>query len=106
MPLSTRKASMAALCAMTCSLRLAVRDGHDVDVVELRPGVAPVAVRQDGEAADLASRFDLFSFRHRPVKESVERREALARVADRLGVLEEGREAADHAALVERLGHD
>src|SRR6266542_5986235 len=46
-----------------------VRHRHDVHVAELRAALAPVAVREDVEAPDLASRLDLAAGRHGPVEE-------------------------------------
>src|SRR3954451_2174864 len=83
--------------------RFAVRHGHDVDAAELRTAVAPVAVREDGEASDLAAGLDLASGRHGPVKESVETGDALV-ARDRFRVLEKCRESSDDAAPVEVLG--
>ena len=80
-----------------------VRHGHDVDVVEFRAALAPVAMGEDVVPADLAARLDLAARRHRPVEQRIEARDALAGPGG-LHVLEEGREAADDLALVEALG--
>src|SRR6185295_3832761 len=53
--------------------------------------------------ADLLSSLDLAARRHRPVKQSVESRDAIAAL-QRLHVLEERREAADDFATVQILG--
>src|ERR1051326_1112433 len=79
-----------------------VRHRHDVHVAELRAALAPVAMREDVEASDLASRLHLASRRHGPMKEPVEARHALAGL-QRLHVLEKRREAADDLPRVQRL---
>ena len=101
MPIDSRCASIAALCASTSCFVRAVRDGHDVHVRELGAALAPVGVREDVMAPDLASGFDLAARGHAPVEQRVVPRDARPGCR-RLHVLEEGREAADHAALVER----
>ena len=45
-----------------------VRYSHDVDVLEFRPGFAPVAMRQNMMTADLAARFNFATGGHCPVK--------------------------------------
>src|SRR5437763_858883 len=80
-----------------------MRDGHDVDVGELGSALAPVRVRQDMMAADLAAGFDLPPFRYPPVKQRVVPGHAIA-TCRWLHVLEEGGEATDHSPFVERLG--
>src|SRR5437016_6036274 len=52
-----------------------VRYSHDVDVLEFRPGFAPVAMRQDMMTANLAACLDLTPRRHCPVKQRVEPRD-------------------------------
>src|SRR4029453_7656711 len=52
----------------------AVRHSHDVYVLEFRPGLAPVAMRQNMMAADLAACFDFTTRRYCPVKQGVESR--------------------------------
>ena len=47
----------------------AVRDRHDVDVLELRAGFAPVAMSQNMMPADFAARFD-FATRPAPPNET------------------------------------
>ena len=56
----------------------AVRDSHDVHVVEVRPAFAPVAVREDVVAAHLAPRFNLPALGHRPMEEAVVARDRFA----------------------------
>jgi hypothetical protein len=89
-------------CARARLLVEPVRDAHDVDVAELRAALAPVGVRHDVVAPDLAPGVDLAARRHRPVEERVVARDAFAGLIG-LDVLEKRRETPDHAALVERL---
>ena len=49
----------------------AVRHGHDVDVLELRSGFAPVAMRQNAVTPDFAARFNLTTVRHCPMKQRI-----------------------------------
>ena len=81
----------------------AVRDGHDVDVVEFGAALAPVAVGEDVVSADFAARLDFASGGNGPMEEGVEAGDALAG-GGRLDVLEEGGEASDDFALVEAFG--
>ena len=60
----------------------AVRDGHDVDVVEFGAAFAPVTMGQDVMAPDFPARLVFASGGDRPVEERVEAGDALA-VADR-----------------------
>ena len=82
----------------------AVADGHDVHVVEIRPALAPVAVREDRVPPHFAARLDLATRGHTPVEERVEFRHTLSGRA-RLHVLEESGEASDDLALVQILRH-
>jgi hypothetical protein len=50
----------------------AVRDRHDVHILEFRTGFAPVAMRQNVMTADFAAGFNFAALRHRPMKERVE----------------------------------
>ena len=82
----------------------AVRDTHNVHVVELGAGLAPVAVGKDVVAAYFATGLDLATRRDGPVEERVIAGDALA--ARRfLDVLEERREAPEELTLVQRLCH-
>ena len=54
----------------------AVRHGHDVDVLELRSGFAPVAMRQNPVTPDFAARFNFTAERYRPMTQRVESRHA------------------------------
>src|SRR5438067_690390 len=49
----------------------AVRDSHNVHVSKLRPGFAPVTMREDVMPPDFAARFDFASGRNGPVEQSV-----------------------------------
>ncbi len=80
----------------------AVGHGHDIDMIEFRAALAPVAVGQDMMTPDFLARLDFPSRRHRPVEEGVEAGDALAG-GRRLDVLQEGRETPDDFALVEAL---
>src|SRR6266550_6173108 len=80
----------------------AVGDAHDVDVAEFSAAFAPVGVGHDVEAADLLAGLDLAAFGDGPVEKGVEFGDALAG-AEGFDVFEEGGEAADDVALVERL---
>src|SRR5262249_48995381 len=53
-----------------------VRYSHDVDVLEFRPGFAPVAVSQNMMTANLAACLDLTPGRHCPVKQCIKTRDA------------------------------
>ena len=53
----------------------AVRNGHDVDILEFGAGLAPVTMGENVMPADFASGFDLATRRHRPVKKRVESRD-------------------------------
>ena len=75
----------------------AVADSHDVHVVEIRAAFAPVAMRQDFVAADLAAGFDFAPGGHAPVEERIETRDALAGRAW-LHMFEESGEAPDDFA--------
>jgi hypothetical protein len=50
----------------------AVRDRHDVDVLEFRTGFAPVTMSQDAIPTDFAAGFDLAPGGYRPMKQSIE----------------------------------
>ena len=52
----------------------AVRHGHDVDILELWTGLAPVTMGEDVMPADFAARFNLPPWWNRPVKKRVESR--------------------------------
>src|SRR5207253_11128104 len=52
----------------------AVRDRHDVNVAKLRPAFPPVTMRENMMPPDLAARFNLAAWRHRPMKQRVESR--------------------------------
>src|SRR5262249_10681823 len=54
----------------------AVRHGHNVDVLELRSGFAPITMRQDMMTPDLAAGFNFTAGRPRPMKQRVETRDA------------------------------
>jgi len=54
------------------SLIRTVRHSHDVDVPKFRAGFAPVAMRQNVMATDLASGLNFTARRHRPMKQRVE----------------------------------
>src|SRR6266699_3804322 len=56
----------------------AVRDRHDVDILEFRTGFTPVTMGQDVVPADFAAGLDLAPGRHRPMKQSIETRDANA----------------------------
>ncbi len=56
----------------------AVGDAHDVDAVELRAALAPVAMGHDVETADLAAGIVLAAFGDGPVEEGVVLRDTLA----------------------------
>ena len=56
----------------------AVRNSHDVDVLEFRPRFAPVAMRQNMVAADFPTRLNFTTGRHRPMKQRVEPRDTHA----------------------------
>ena len=72
----------------------AVRDRHDVDVLEFRTRLAPVAMRQDVMPSDFAAGFHFAARRHGPMEERVETRDAHA-ARGRLHMLEESGETAD-----------
>ena len=50
----------------------AVRHRHDVDILEFRPGFAPVAMRQNVVTPDFATSLDFAALRNRPMKQCVE----------------------------------
>ena len=79
-------------------------DPHDVDVVELGAAFAPVGMRHDVEAANLAARLHFAAFRNSPVEERVVLRNPFARGIG-FDVFKESGEAADDAAGVKRLCH-
>src|ERR1700722_12665290 len=81
----------------------AVGDAHDVDVVEFGSAFAPVGVGHDVEAADLPAGFDFAAGGDCPVEQGVEFGDAFAG-GQGLDVFQEGREAADDAALVQGAG--
>ena len=54
----------------------AVRDRHDIDVFEFRAGFAPITMCQDMMPANFAAGLDLAPGRHRPMKQSIEARDA------------------------------
>ena len=81
----------------------AVRDRHDVDVLEFRARFAPVTVGQNVMPSDFAARFDFAARRHGPMKERVEARHAHA-ARRRLHVLEKSGESSDDFAAVQRFG--
>ena len=81
----------------------AVDDAHDVDVAELWPALAPVAVGHAKMTADFRAGLDFSAFRDCPVEEPVEAGDALAG-GGRLDVFEKGGEAADDFFRVKRLG--
>ena len=56
----------------------AVRDRHDVDVIEFRTGFTPVTMGQDVMSADFAAGLDLAPGGHRPMKQCIETRDANA----------------------------
>src|SRR5882672_2990314 len=56
----------------------AMRNSHDVDVLEFRPRFAPVAMRQNMVAADFPTRLNFTTGRHRPMKQRVEPRDTHA----------------------------
>ena len=90
-------------CRFVCEHQIlfgSVRNGHDVDVGELRPALSPIRVRENMVTPDLASCFDLSSLGNAPMKERVVACNSSARGL-RLHVLEKGREAPDDSALVE-----
>jgi len=53
----------------------AVRDSHDVDILEFRTGFTPVTMGQDVMPADFAAGLDLAPGWHRPMKQCVETRD-------------------------------
>src|SRR5438046_10138996 len=76
----------------------AVRDRHDVDVLEFRTGFTPVTMGQDVMPADFAARLDLAPGGHRPMKQCIETRDANAGLR-RFDVFENrGKAAAKSAA--------
>ena len=81
----------------------AVDDAHDIDVSKLRSAFTPVGVGHAVVATDFAAGFLFATFGDSPVEESVEARDALSGVGG-LDVFEEGGEAADDFAVVERFG--
>ena len=72
----------------------AVGDAHDVDVFEIRPAFAPVAVRHDVMPSDFAAGLNFAARRHSPVVERVEFGHAFTRL-QRLDVFEKGGKTAD-----------
>src|SRR5687767_10210746 len=80
-----------------------VRDTHEVDVAELRPSLTPVCVRENVVPSNFGSGFDLATFGHPPMKESVIARDALT-CGGRLYVLEKSREPADDPPRAQRAG--
>ncbi len=52
----------------------AVRDGHDVDVLKFGTRFTPITMRENVMPPDFATRFNLTTWRHRPVKKRVESR--------------------------------
>jgi hypothetical protein len=87
------------VCEHEVAIR-AVRDGHDVHVAKLGASLAPVAMRENVEPSDFAASLELAPLRHRPMKERIEPRHALA-VLQRLDMFEKRRKAADDPALIE-----
>jgi len=49
-----------------------MRNPHDIDILEFRTGLPPVAMRQNMMPPDFAARFDFATRRHRPVKKRIE----------------------------------
>ena len=82
----------------------AVRDCHDIDVLEFGTGLAPIAMRQNVMPADFTAGLDLAVRRHRPMKQSVKARDP--HPARRwLDVFEKGREPPDDFSRVQFVGH-
>src|SRR5262249_1151512 len=78
-----------------------MRDGHDVNVREFRPALAPVRVRDDVMTPDFATRLDFATFGNAPVKERVVARDARS-TGRGLHVLEKSRKAANDFSLIQR----
>ena len=81
----------------------AVRDRHDVDVLEFRTGFTPVTMGQDVMPADFAAGLDLAPGGHRPMKQCIETRDANAGLR-RFYVFEERGKAADNFARAQTFG--
>lgn len=81
----------------------AVRDSHDVDILEFRTGFTPVTMGQDVVPADFAAGLDLAPGRHRPMKQSIETRDANAGLR-RFHVFEKRGKAADNFARAQIFG--
>src|SRR6266404_6753762 len=81
----------------------AVRDRHDVDILEFQTGFTPVTMGQDVVPADFAPGLDLAPGRHRPMKQSIETRDANAGLR-RIYVFEERGKAADNFACAQTFG--
>ena len=56
----------------------AVRYGHDVDVLKLGTGFAPIAMGEDVMPTDFAACLNLATLRNRPVKQRIETRDTNA----------------------------
>jgi hypothetical protein len=82
----------------------AVRHGHDVDVLELRSGFAPVAMRQNVVTANFSACFNFTTVRHRPMKERVESGDPHT-ASRRLDVFQEGRKAPDNFSRSQFFRH-
>jgi len=54
----------------------AMRDRHDIYVLEFQAGFAPITMRQDMMPANFAASLDLAPGGHGPVKQSIEARDA------------------------------
>src|SRR5688572_393765 len=71
----------------------AMRDRHNIHVVEFRTAFAPVAVREDVMAPGFTAGLNLAPRRHRPMKERIKPRDALP-ARTRFHMLEERAEPA------------
>src|SRR5207248_789797 len=82
----------------------AVRDRHNIDVLKLRAGFAPITMSQNVVPPDFATDFDFATRWNRPMKQGVESRNPNAGLR-RFDVFEERGKATDDFARAQIFGH-